>query len=182
MPRPKCPIGLLVQALCLHGHRPTPSRLSPRMSRPNAPPCVTGQDAYQFNQPLSFDTSSVTDMTSMFWVRSARASPPMSSWDFLAPCLHRHRLPPSHCARSAFGPHASLGLVTRQGASAFNQPLSFDTSIVKDMSYMFSVRLAPNVPLMSNWSPLCKHSACTATGPRPPASRPACRALMRHLV
>jgi len=31
---------------------------------------------------------------------------------------------------------------TRQGASAFNQPLSLDTSKVTDMSNMFSVRSA----------------------------------------
>eukprot|EP00964_Phaeocystis_antarctica_P113311 scaffold77359_cov53-Phaeocystis_antarctica.AAC.1 len=34
-----------------------------------------------FNQPLSFETSSVTDMTTMFWVRSARALAPAAfSW------------------------------------------------------------------------------------------------------
>ena len=31
-------------------------------------------------------------------------------------------------------------LLTRQAASAFNQLLSFDTSSVTDMSYMFRVR------------------------------------------
>ena len=35
--------------------------------------------------------------------------------------------------------------LTRQSASAFNQPLSFDTSSVTDMSIMFRVR-APRVP------------------------------------
>ena len=41
-------------------------------------------------------------------------------------------------------PHpASYALVsTRQYASAFNQPLSFDTSSVTDMPYMFQVRSA----------------------------------------
>ena len=40
-------------------------------------------------------------------------------------------------------------LATRQGASgsAFNQPLSFDTSSVTDMSYMFYVASAFNQPL-----------------------------------
>ena len=88
---PQCPIGLPC-ALCLHRHRPTPFRLSPRMSRPNVPPCVTGQDAVAFNQPLSFDMSSITggfrsDIPNtgtfgvgyMFFVRFARASLPMSS-------------------------------------------------------------------------------------------------------
>ena len=35
---------------------------------------------------------------------------------------------------------------TRQFASAFNQPLSFDTSSVKTMSQMFYVR-SPRMPL-----------------------------------
>jgi hypothetical protein len=33
----------------------------------------TRQDAHAFNQPLSFDTSKVTNMYRMFIVRSARA-------------------------------------------------------------------------------------------------------------
>ena len=41
-------------------------------------------------------------------------------------------------------------LRTRQDAAAFNQPLSFDTSSVTDMSYMFYVRfrlrLLPTLP------------------------------------
>eukprot|EP00964_Phaeocystis_antarctica_P081544 scaffold51015_cov63-Phaeocystis_antarctica.AAC.1 len=36
----------------------------------------TRQDARAFNQPLSFDTSKVTDMWGMFRVRSARALAP----------------------------------------------------------------------------------------------------------
>ena len=35
-------------------------------------------------------------------------------------------------------------------ADAFNQPLSFDTSSVTDMSYMFAVRAARAVPPVSN--------------------------------
>ena len=34
---------------------------------------LVGQDASAFNQPLSFDTSSVTDMSLMISVRSAHA-------------------------------------------------------------------------------------------------------------
>jgi hypothetical protein len=33
----------------------------------------TRQYAFAFNQPLRFDTSKVTTMHAMFWVRSARA-------------------------------------------------------------------------------------------------------------
>ena len=36
----------------------------------------TRQDARAFNQPLSFDTSKVTYMSYMFYVRSARALTP----------------------------------------------------------------------------------------------------------
>ena len=36
-------------------------------------PSLTRQDARAFNQPLNFDTSKVTTMYSMFYVRSARA-------------------------------------------------------------------------------------------------------------
>ena len=35
-------------------------------------------------------------------------------------------------------------------ADAFNQPLSFDTSSVTSMSYMFAVRAARAVPPVSN--------------------------------
>ena len=41
-----------------------------------------------------------------------------------------------------FRPHRYAFLVTRQGAKAFNQPLSFDTSKVATMSDMFRVRSA----------------------------------------
>ena len=54
-------------------HRSTPSRLPARTSPRIA--CFslsTRQSARKFNQPLSFDTSKVTNMYRMFWVRSAR--------------------------------------------------------------------------------------------------------------
>ena len=48
----------------------TPHRMCPSLS--------TRQNARAFNQPLSFDTSKVTNMASMFRVRSARALVPNS--------------------------------------------------------------------------------------------------------
>ena len=50
-----------------------------------------------------------------------------------------HGLPPpgAHLA-----PASHTLLLTRQGASAFNQPLSFDTSKVMDMRLVFYVRSA----------------------------------------
>ena len=108
------------------------------------------QYASAFNQPLSLDTSSVTTMTYMFGVRSARALGPQA----LRQAIHVHAscraattpqaLPPP-C--SHLSPPASHALPsTRQGAYAFNQPLSFDTSSVTTMSGMFYVR-SPRVPL-----------------------------------
>ena len=44
----------------------------------------TGQDAVDFNRPLSFDTSKVTTMEDMFNVRSARALHPLVALRTLA--------------------------------------------------------------------------------------------------
>ena len=41
----------------------------------HAPPLATWQQAAAFNQPLNFDTSSLTFMDGMFYVRSARVPP-----------------------------------------------------------------------------------------------------------
>ena len=87
-------------------------------------PLCTRQGAYAFNQPLSLNTSTVTNMQYMFQVRSAPAHTPSR---LLA------RLSPSHLCLPW----------TRQNARAFNQPLSFDTSSVPNMAYMFQVRSAP---------------------------------------
>jgi len=71
--------------VCRH-HTPGPlaSRLAPlpphRMPSPS-----TGQEASAFNQPLSFDSSNVTDMRNMFYVRSARALGPQALSQ--APCM-----------------------------------------------------------------------------------------------
>eukprot|EP00964_Phaeocystis_antarctica_P076119 scaffold47039_cov54-Phaeocystis_antarctica.AAC.4 len=58
----------------------TPSCASRLAPRPASHALLsTRQTAYAFNQPLSFDTSSVTNMRYMFYVRSARALPPICS-------------------------------------------------------------------------------------------------------
>ena len=124
---------------------------SPHLAPHRTPLPLTRQLAYAFNQPLSFDTSKVTDMAYMFYVRSARALAPNSLESGLPPCTPLappppHALPPPglHLAPHRMCPSLS----TRQHAHAFNQPLSFDTSKVTDMRYMFYVRparaLAPN--------------------------------------
>ena len=75
------------------------------------------QGASAFNQPLSFDTSSVTNMGLMFYGASVFNQP--LSFDTSSVTN----------MRSMF-----------YGASAFNQPLSFDTSSVTTMGLMFRVR------------------------------------------
>eukprot|EP00964_Phaeocystis_antarctica_P079091 scaffold49241_cov81-Phaeocystis_antarctica.AAC.1 len=59
---------------------------------------------------------------------------------------------------------------SRQGASASNQPLSFDTSSVRTMYQMFRVRSSP-YPADLQSSPALQ-PACPAVARRPPASRP----------
>jgi len=105
----------------------------------------TRQRAFAFNQPLSLDTSKVTDMSYMFNVRSARALAPNSLESGLAP-VH------AACAATAsrpvpppgahLAPHRMPLPSTRQHAYAFNQPLSLDTSKVTNMQSMFDVRSA----------------------------------------
>ena len=132
----------------------------------------TRQGAVAFNQPLSFDTSKVTTMSTMFAVRSTRALAPDPSW-VLARALHAP--PPPH-GLTPPGPHAALS--TRQMASSFNQPLSLDTSSVTDMTAMFYVRSARALPPIRN-----RVLACTLrvpppqalpAAPRPDAARVAC--------
>eukprot|EP00964_Phaeocystis_antarctica_P129980 scaffold93795_cov42-Phaeocystis_antarctica.AAC.1 len=69
----QCPVGSSVHTVCLG---------------------VTRQGASKFNQPLSFMTSSVTDMYYMFSVRDpARVLCPVSSRFLRARCVHRHTAP-----------------------------------------------------------------------------------------
>ena len=129
-------------------HHPRPSRLPARTSPPAShalPP--TRQEAKAFNKPLSFDTSSVTTMYAMFYVRSARALGSQALSRALSPCMPlvcRHHPGPSCLPPGSHtSPPASHALpLTRQFASTFNQPLSFDTSSVTTMQAMFQVRSA----------------------------------------
>ena len=104
------------------------------------------------------------------YVRSSPCPAPNSQ---SSPLLHAacaavaRRLPPPDwytSPRTACPPSDS-----RQGGSAFNQPLSFDTSSVTTMYGMFYVRSSPcPAPNLQSSPPL--HAACTAAGRRPPAS------------
>ena len=57
------------------------------------------------------------------------------------------------------------------GASVFNQPLSFDTSKVKSMHRMFFVRSARALSRTALSQALPIHAACIAATQRPYASR-----------
>jgi hypothetical protein len=129
-----------------------------------------------FNQPLSLDTSEVTAMEWMFYVRSARALGPNSLKSGLprACRLRRRRLTPYRLPARTSPRFACPSLSTRQIASAFNQPLSFDTSKVTSMRSMFYVRSARALrPSQALNRAFPENAACATAAPRPPTSRPA---------
>ena len=137
---------------------------------PRLAPCMpllsTWQKAKAFNQPLSFDTSKVATMGYMFSVRSVRAPPP-SLQSVLpracAACAATTPWPPA--SRTASRPTVYALRSTRQRQSAFNQPLSFDTSSVTAMDAMFQVRTVRAVhPIPTRASP-ARTSPCFAYPP-----------------
>ena len=97
----------------------------------------------QFNADISsWDTSSVTDMGNMFRVLSARALLAASAVGVLpARCLRgcRYSTPSRH--PTSMSPLFLCFPFCWQSASAFNQSLSFDTSRVTNMAYMFYVSM-----------------------------------------
>ena len=119
------------------------------------------KDLKNFNADISnWGTSGVTRMYQMFYVRSSLC-PALS--------LRSDPLPSARSPRIACPPSDS-----RQYASAFNQPLSFDTTKVTDMNRMFSVRSSPcPAPNLQSSPPPAR---CVRRGrPPPPASRAAPR-------
>ena len=146
----------------------------------------TRQAAKAFNQQLSFDTSQVKHMEAMFVVRSTRARPQKRNLEspptpllvgqppvptpshVLSRLPHRHHTPHLFLAKVAYlemnystsDGVCSTPLLTRQGAEAFNQPLTFDTSLVNEMEDMFRVRSTRAWPSRRNLQ-----------SPSPPASR-----------
>ena len=81
-----------------------------------------------------------------------------------------HRPPAS---RPAPRPASYALISTRQSATAFNQPLSFDTSKVTAMSSIFLVR-----PALDPQSGPRLHVTCAATTTRSLASRPTSRIIV----
>ena len=115
------------------------------------------ESAMAFNQPLSWDTPSVTNMGYMFY-GAPKFNQPL---DFDTSSV------------------TAMDYMFEE-TSAFNQPLSFDTSSVTTMSGMFYVRF-PRVPPASDPPQLAPslHAACAAAAV-PTPSHPcgsACRPL-----
>ena len=173
-PRPTPAIAVSRPLHCAHAACTPRSRPYARGRRhtrvaphtPHALLCTSRQFARAFNQPLSWDTSSVTDTDSMFEVRASLRA--------LAPNLQSRALSPARSPPRTVCPACD----PRQGATAFNQPLGWDTSSVTNMYGMFDVRCAPRAPpphLQSQPCPLCTHRALSVSRRLPPASRPAAR-------
>ena len=134
-----------------HTLTPAPALLDPRRSPrcsilPRAPdtPSVrlSAQGAANFNQPLSFDTSSVTSMRAMFDMSSEHAYRCSNTPHRRLSFWSRFNSPVNFDTSRVT---SMKGMFWR--ASAFNQPLSFDTSSVTDMSEMFRGATAYNQPL-----------------------------------
>eukprot|EP00964_Phaeocystis_antarctica_P074400 scaffold45742_cov55-Phaeocystis_antarctica.AAC.4 len=91
-----------------------------------------------------------------------------------AHCVPRGRPPPPAVPARTSPRTACPPFDSRQYAKAFNQPLSFDTCSVTDMSQMLTVRSSPcPAPYLQPSLPL--HAACAAVARRLPPSRPAPR-------
>ena len=148
-PRVPCPHSLEpghppVHAACIAATHATPSRPPGPIPLPASHARLsTRQGVAKFNHPLSFDTSSVTNMYRMLNVRSTRALAPTALRVGPSPCTPIVPQPPQcpHAFRAASrrASHARRS-TPRQGAEKFNQPLSFNTSSVTNMWSMFSVR------------------------------------------
>ena len=128
----------VLRARCVH--RFHPHALAPPHVAFRELCCDSAQAASAFNQPLSLDTSSVTNMYGMFQVSPLRVPSPQSP---VRPSVHAActaTAPPRpRASRPACHPFVSP-VATRQEATAFNQPLSFDTSSVTSMDRLFLVR------------------------------------------
>ena len=163
----------------VNGHNGNPSAATIEKYGPIADWCVSTiidmsdlfRNLREFNWDISnWDTSRVTTMSGMFAVRSARA---------LAPSLQSaparvHATSTAAATRPvAFQPAprpASYALLsTRQGASKFNQPVSFPTSSVTNIRGMFAVRSAR---ALCGFRPSIGHSQCIPLAPPPPHALP----------
>ena len=123
---------------------------------------VTRQLASAFNQPLSFDISSVTNMPSMFHVRSPRALP--SALIVVGPPCTLLALPPLPYALSPPCPHVAppsmcRPVLLRQGTGGLSDANKLLIRCAWSGSALFVSRYG------SEWSSL---GACSPSPPSPP--------------
>ena len=91
--------ALIPCMLLVRCRRPTSSRPRPTPRPASHALLSTRQVASAFNQPLSFDTSSVATMYRMFLVRSAHTSAPQPSQPGPLPVHAARALPPAYAQR-----------------------------------------------------------------------------------
>ena len=146
-----------------------------------------------FNADISgWDTSRVTDMSLMFVVRCAPLpcpQPAVAGSPLHTLCAHLARTPPPAPPGQQHAPRTPYSMCPacdpRQNASAFNQPMSWDTSRVTDMNSMFFVRcslraLPPNLQPRALSPARCVHAPLSHAASRR-AARPTPCALLATL-
>ena len=174
----------------VHAHRgqsPPPTSRGPPLTpyHMHVPLCACDprQGTHKFNQPLSWDTSGVTDMDNMFRVRCYLHPVPRNLYSRALSSVHAACTaqrsaaslppPPSPPAARRAGPHRvySPACDPRQNAQAFNQPLSWNTSGVTDMHAMFYVRfplprsLPTTICILALSPACCVHTMRSAATP-----------------
>ncbi|KAL1496838.1 hypothetical protein AB1Y20_014424 [Prymnesium parvum] len=108
------------------------------------------REASSFDQPLDWDTSSVTDMREMFDGASSFNQP--LNWDTSSVTTMRYMFQEASSFNELLNWDTSSVTTIRgmfSSATSFNQPLSWDTSSVTDMLGMFYGASSFNQPL--NW-------------------------------
>ena len=157
-------------------HAPPPPHALPARISPFLLSFFTRQSASAFNQPLSLDTSSVTNMFGMFQVRFTRALPSASTVGaFLhAVCAAAAALAPSRLsARTSFllcFPFHSAERVGVQPVAELGHVQRHD-----HVSHVLGALYAcPTLSLHSRRPSCTLHAPPRAAAPRPPASQPAC--------
>ena len=171
------------RACRLRRHHPAPSRLpartSPRIACPpfDSAGCDGVQPAAQLRHVPGHDHAPHV-LHAVHVLRALRAcsGPPSLESGPPRPCRLRRRHPtPSRLPGRTSSCIACPPFDSRQGASVFNQPLSFDTSKVTDMSWMFYVRSARALAPTALSRALPVHAACVAATPNaltPPGPHP----------
>eukprot|EP00964_Phaeocystis_antarctica_P109114 scaffold73604_cov48-Phaeocystis_antarctica.AAC.2 len=150
----------------------------PHLSPHRMPSFDSRQDAQAFNQPLSFDTSSATDMQSMFSVRSSPCpapnlcsqAPPCALLAPRSPAAFRLLPPAPRPTRRAPSFRLSAEREGVQPAAEFRHLQRH-----KHVRHVLGALLpVPCSQSMQSSPPV--DAACRCSRPPPPASRPVCLA------